>query len=290
VLANYNLTTNFHPISSAVAPPTTDFYGNPRPASGFNPGAVEFVAGSSGGCTVEVSPSTLAFGNQNDGTTSTQDVTIQNLCGATSATGGTFTFGGGTPQPFTRVTTGTFPAGAPNCTATLLAGASCTIKVQFLPTTSTTYSRTLTVVYGAGVTVSGSPVTLTGTGTAVATLSFTGATHGTLSTLSGVRTLTFTIPTGRAAVTSVVTLTNSGGLPLAITAETLAANMGGLFSITGTSCSFTTALAPGGTCTVSIQYATPTARPTLPNMGTLAVANNGSSATGGVTDLMLSAR
>ena len=250
------------------------------------------MAGTSGGCTVEVSPSTLAFGSQNDGTTSTQNVTIQNLCGATSATGGAFTFGGGTPQPFSRVTTGTFPTGAPNCGTTLAAGASCTIKVAFTPPSAatTTYSRTLTVAYGGGVTVTGSPVALTGTGTAVPTLSFTSATHGTLSTVGGLRTLTFTIPTPRAAVTSVVTVTNTGSAPLSITAETLALNTGGLYSITATTCSFTTALAAGGTCTISIRYATPTTRPASPDLGTLSVANNGSGAVSGATPLALSAR
>jgi len=239
---------------------------------------------------VAVSPSTLAFGSEGDGTTSaTQNVTIHNGC-TTSATGGSFTLGGGTPQPFARVTTGTFPAGAPNCGATLAANASCTIKVDFAPPSAATYSRTLTVAYGAGITVTGSPVTLTGTGTAVGKLSFTSATNGTLTTLLGLPTLRFTIPTPRAAVTSVLTVTNTGGGPLTITAETLALNIGGLYSITAQTCTTLSPLAANGTCTISVRYATPTTLPFLPDLGLLDVANTGSGTTGGTSDLLLDAQ
>jgi len=188
--------------------------------------------------------------------------------------------------------TGAFPTGAPNCGATLAGNASCTIKVDFAPPSAatTTYTRTLTVAYGAGVTVTGSPVTLTGTGTAVGTLSFTSATNGTLGTVLGVRTLTFTIPTPRATVTSVVTVTNTGAGPLTITAENLALNIGGRYSITAQTCTTASPLAANGTCTISIAYATPATRPALPDIGLLTAANNGSGTAGGVTGLGLSAQ
>jgi hypothetical protein len=238
--------------------------------------------------TATVTPTTLAFGNQADGTTSTaQTLTVTNTSNIALA-GGTFTLGGGTPQPFSR------PVGAAGgtCGATLALGASCTINVVFTPpvvTTTTSYSRTLAVAY-TSATVTGSPVTLTGTGTPVGTLSFTSATNGTLSTALGVRTLTFTIPTPRAPVTSVVTITNTGGASLRITAETLAINLGGLYSITGTTCSFTIPLAVNGTCTASIRYATPATRPLIPDIGLATLANNGSGTTGGNTGLALSAQ
>jgi len=128
-------------------------------------------------------------------------------------------------------------------------------------------------------------VTLTGTGTAVGTLSFTSATNGTLGTVLGLRTLTFTIPTPRAQVTSVVTVTNTGLGSLAITAETLALNIGGLYSVTAQTCTTASPLAANGTCTVSIRYATPAAA-TL-DIGLLNVTNNGSGTLGGVTGLGL---
>jgi hypothetical protein len=291
--ANYAPAAAMDTIPVAQPHPALDFFGNPRPDSGnktaFDPGAIEVQGTGTGGggtTTATVSPSPLAFGSHNDGTSTILNLTVANT-GTSALAGGTFTFGGGTPQPFTRVTTGTFPAGAPNCGAGLAVGASCTIKVQFAPTTAVAFSRTLTVTY-TGATVTGSPVTLTGTGVAVGTLTFTSATNGTLGTVLGVRTLTFTIPTSRAAVTSVVTITNSGAGSLQITADAIA--MGSQFSIAGTTCSFTTPLAPAGTCTVSIHYATPTTRPVLPNVGLETETNTGSGTTGGVTGLALDAQ
>jgi hypothetical protein len=130
----------------------------------------------------------------------------------------------------------------------------------------------------------------TGGGGGQGTLSFTSATNATLGSLLGIRTLTFTIPTPRAPVTSVITITNTGTGSLQITAENLPLNIGGLYSITGTTCSFTTPLAANGTCTVSVRYATPTTRPILPDIGTLSVANNGTGTTGGNSTLVLSAQ
>src|SRR6202007_703463 len=106
-----------------------DFFGNPRPdpavPNAFDPGAVEFqgrgTGGGGGSATATVTPSPLAFGNWASGTTSIPlNLTVTNI-GTVGLAGGTFTFGAVTPAgaTFTRVTTGTFPAGAPNCTATL---------------------------------------------------------------------------------------------------------------------------------------------------------------------------
>jgi len=242
--------------------------------------------------TATVTPNPLAFGNQAIGTASgPKTLTVTNT-GNVGLAGGTFTFAGGTPQPFTRATL--LQGGAGTCGATLAVGASCTYNVVFTPATGTAngtaFSRTLTVAY-TGATVTGSPVTLTGTAVTPGTLSFTAATNGTLGTFLGVRTLTFTIPTPRAPVTSVVTVTNTGAGSLQIAAETLSINIGGLYSVTGTTCSFTTPLAPAGTCTISVRYATPTTTPGTPDLGALAVANNGSgTALGGNSFLALSAQ
>jgi hypothetical protein len=122
------------------------------------------------------------------------------------------------------------------------------------------------------------------------TLSLTSATNGTLGTALGQRTLTFTIPTPRAPVTSVVTVTNTGTAPLQITAENLSLNIGGLYTVPANTCSFTTPLAVGGTCTFSVRYATPATLPLLPDIGLLGVANNGSGTIGGSTLLGLIAR
>ena len=148
-------------------------------------------------------------------------MTVTNT-GNVNLTGGTFTFGGGAPQPFSRATFG--QGGGGTCGTTLNVGASCTYNVVFTPANgtvnATAFSRILTVSY-TNATVTGSPVTLTGTGVTPGTLSFSSATNGTLSTIFGVRTLTFAIPTPRAPVTSVVTVSNVGAGSLQITADAL---------------------------------------------------------------------
>src|SRR3989475_3054150 len=121
-------------------------------------------------------------------------------------------------------------------------------------------------------------------------LSITSATNGTLGSVLGVPTFTFTIPAPRAPVTSVVTVTNSGSAPLQITAENLLLNVGGLYTVPANTCSFTTPLAVGGTCTFSVGDATPANPPGLPDIGALAVVNDGSGTIGGSTPLALVAR
>ncbi len=123
-------------------------------------------------------------------------------------------------------------------------------------------------------------VTFTVVSATAGTLSYTSATNGTLSTISGLRTLAFAIPSPRAAVTSVVTVTNTGTAPLQITTEWLSLNPSGLFSVTGTTCSYTTPLAVNGTCTISVRYATPATQPALPNLATLDANNLGSNRNG----------
>ena len=286
-LGNYSILAGSPAINNGTAThaPSTDFFGTTRPqGSGFDIGAVEFVAGGGGGgsTSASVSPTALNFGELTRGTTSlAMTVTVTNT-GTTALAGGTFTFGGGTPQPFARATA--LQGGPGTCSATLAVGVSCTVNVVFSPAVTaangTAFSRTLTVAY-TGATVTGSPVTLTGTALARGSgaLTFSAASNGTLATLLGVRTLTFTIPTPRAPVTSVVTVTNSGTGPLQITAESLPINVGGLYSITGTTCSFTTPLAAGGTCTVSLGYAAAATRPTFPDVGAFGAPNNGAAGT-----------
>jgi hypothetical protein len=283
---------DYVPVSATNLPTATipalalDFFGNKRPDTGntakFDVGAIEYVAAVVPG-TATVSPTTLAFGNETvGGTTALKTITVTNT-GAVALAGGTFTFSAGTP--FTRATAA--QGGAGTCGVTLAAGANCTYNVVFHPTAATSYSVTLAVAY-TGATVTGSPVTLTGTGTPQGTLTFTSATNGTLGTVLGARTLTFTIPTPRAPVTSVVTITNTGAAPLQITAESLTVNIGGRYSITAQTCTAASPLAAGGTCTVSIRYATPTTRPTFADIGAASVTNNGT--TGPTTSLVLSAQ
>jgi hypothetical protein len=217
--------------------------------------------------TATVSPNPLAFGNWPAGTTSAVKLLTVTNTGNSALAGGTFTFGGGTPQPFSRVTTGTFPAGAPNCGAALAVGASCTIKVQFAPATATTFSRTLTVAY-TGATVTGSPVTLTGTGT-------TGRATITLTPNPLTINLAHNVLTG----TGTVTLTNtSPANGPQLTVNTVAATGGSILTyffstgaLAGPDTCTGAAIAPGGSCVISVRFTNVTSPRGVTRTGTLTV-------------------
>jgi len=218
--------------------------------------------------TASVSPTSLAFGNWATGTTSNvQTVTVINT-GNVGLAGGTYTFGGGTPQPFSRVA-GT--AGG-TCGATLAVNASCTINVVFTaPTTTGAFSRTLAVAY-TGATMTGSPVTLTGTSV---------ATRAAL-TISP-NPLRITLATGANSGSGTITLTNSA---LAGGAQVLVGNItvsGGslttyFFGVpTATNnCSGVT-LAPQGTCTVRVTFTNTNAARGADRSGTITFNDNGAS-------------
>jgi hypothetical protein len=218
--------------------------------------------------TAYVTPTALAFGNWATGTTSpVQTVTVTNT-GNSALAGGGFTI----PAPFSRVITGTFPSGAPNCAAALPVGASCTLKVQFTPIAATAYSLNLAVAY-TGATVTGSPVALTGTGVAArATVSIT-PNPLTITLPSGTRTgtatvtLTNTAPAGTGAQTTVSSFAVSGG-----TSSTWffnAANAAIPDTCTGTT------LVPGESCTVGVRFTNATSPRGVNRAGTITFTNNG---------------
>jgi hypothetical protein len=194
--------------------------------------------------TATVTPSPLAFGNWFVSTTSgALTLTVTNT-GNTALAGGTYTFGGGTPQPFSRPT-GT--AGG-TCGATLAVGATCTINVVFsAPTTAGSFSRTLTVAY-TGATVTPTPVTLTGTGV---------SSRATVS----ISPLTIILPTGVNTGTGTVTLTNTAalGTGASMTVSGVTASGGSLLTyifnvVLGSDNCTGSTLAPGATCTVGVRF------------------------------------
>jgi hypothetical protein len=232
--------------------PANDYFGNPRKNGFVDAGAVEFTTGGGGGggAAATVSPTSLAFGNWAAGTTSNPMLVTVTNSGTTTLAGGAFTIAG---AQFSRVTTGTFPAGAPNCAAGLAVGASCTVKVAFsapLAGAPANFNGTLTVAY-TGATITGSPVALSGSSV---------TTQAAVSILPN--PLTITLPTGAITGTSTVTLTNTaaaGGSSVAVTGVSVSGgsiltyffNVGafaGPDNCTGTN------LAPGGSCTVTVRF------------------------------------
>jgi hypothetical protein len=252
VLGNYALAAGSPAIDSVPLNATTlltnlsalamDFFGNPRPDPAnpnyFDVGAVEFAAVTPVQ-TVTVTPTSLTFANQVAGTTSAvQTITISNTGNAT-LTGGAYTFGGGTPQPFARAA----GAAGGTCTATIAAGASCTYNVVFSPAAAGSFSRTLTFA-ASGWTVTGSPVALNGTSSAVA-VAFSAPTP---SLVTGTTT----------AHSGTVTVTNNSGAAITLASAPTVQKVGvagGTFTIgAGGTCTSGSTVAAGGTCTIVVNY------------------------------------
>ncbi len=209
--------------------------------------------------TASVTPTSLAFPNTIVGSTSAAlTLTVTNT-GSGALAGGAFTFGGGTPQPFSRSTTS--PG---TCGATLGVGANCTVNVVFAPGTATAFSRTLTVAY-TGATVTPASVTLTGTGLAsVTTATLTPTTWSPSETRTCPGNFLQAIACA-AGPTQTFTLTNTGNVQMTGIAQGV---LGGTspadYAIVPflSSCGpagggqlvSTTTLTPGATCAVTVQF------------------------------------
>jgi len=185
-----------------------------------------------------VSPSSLSFGNQTIGITSTaQAVTLSNTGGATLTVSG-------------LAASGDFAQGN-NCGSTLAAGASCTINVTFTPSVSGARTGTLTITDNA----SGSPQTAsligTGVSAAAASLSPSSLSFGNQ-------------PVGTTSVARTITLSNTGGTVFSLTSIVASGDF-----VQGNNCGST--LATGASCTINVTF-TPTVSGT--RSGTLTVTDN----------------
>jgi len=275
VLANYALAAgspaiDFIPTSQTLpsgALPTLaiDFFGNPRPDAGnathIDVGAVEFQAAAPA-AVASVTGGPLAFGNVPINTTSGPRQLVLHNTGGAGLTGIALAFTG----PYSRPT-GT--AGG-TCGTTLGAGTTCTINVVFSPTALGSAPGSLAIA--ASVTVTGSPVTLSGTGVAqVMTARFAPATWTTAATRgcspSSCPAQLFTLTnTGNVTLTGITQGTITGATEFSVIRlmSTCGPAVGGqMMGIT--------TLAPGASCVITGTFAPPTGDTTGTKNATLSV-------------------
>ena len=220
-----------------------------------------FIKGGSLSSTVvSLSPTGLAFGNQNvGGSSAAQTVTLTNvgtaaLSGVSVAT---------SSSVFTQTNT---------CAADVAPGANCTISVKFAPTAAGPVQGSLTITDSAGD--SPQPVSLSGTGIS-----------GAFASISPLSLVFGPQATGTTSPAQKITVTNTGTSVLNVTAITAA---GTDFAETDNCVDFT--IQPTNSCMISVTW-TPSAGTTPPEMGMLTITdnaqNNGTqtlSLTGGVTN------
>jgi hypothetical protein len=198
---------------------------------GLDTVAVNSTAAAS--TTVSASPTSLTFGTTNVGATSAaQVVTVKNT-GTTAVTFNSFTF------------TGTYASSyllsAKTCTTSLAVGASCTLSVEFKPTTAGTLGANLAIADNA----TGSPQSIPLSGTATQPSSTTVAFSPT--------SLTFpSTAVGATSAAQVVTLKNTGTTAVTINSYTFAGTYASSYVLTARTCG--TSLAVGASCTLSVAF------------------------------------
>jgi hypothetical protein len=217
--------------------------------------------------TISVSPTSIDFGTQLVGVPSTEQfVTVTN--NTASAIGLTLppTTTGTNPADFVGAADGTTP-----CTASLAAGASCSIGVTFTPSVAAAETATLNIVDASDGPNHPMLVALSGNGSA--------STPSILVTPSSL-----TLPGALLTTTSsgTVSISNTGNTPLSIASITTPA---GLFTETSMTApcnmgAFPIVIAPGGpACVVTVTFAPLAATAPGPVPGTLTITQTGGTVT-----------
>ena len=240
--ANCTISVTFTPAASGSRTASLSITDN---ASG-SPQAVS-LSGTGTAPVDPLSPTSLAFGSQSVGTTSAaQTVTLSNTGNAAlSITGLALT--GTNASDFAQTNT---------CGSSVAAGSSCTISVTFKPSASGSRTASVSITDNA----SGSPqtVTLSGTGTAaLASLSATSLAFGNE-------------PIDVTSTAQTVTLSNTGNAALSITGLALTGTNASDFAQTNTCGS---SVAAGANCTIAVMF-TPSVTGT--EAASLSIADNSS--------------
>lgn len=183
-----------------------------------------------------VSPGALSFSQSVGSTSNAQTVTVSNT-GNAALTLGTVAIGGTQAAEYQIAGGSTCVAGA-----SVAANASCVVLLSFTPAAIGTRSASLSISHNAAA--SPSAVALNGTGTA--------APQAAISLNASA--ITFSAQTvGSSSTPRSVTVSNSGSAPLSLSALTLTGSAAVDFARSGT-CSTTTPLAAGGSCTVVFAF------------------------------------
>jgi hypothetical protein len=135
-------------VTVTFAPTATGSYSGSLVVAGVMGSQIVTLTGTGTAVVLAVTPTKLAFGSLVMGDDTTLPITVSN---ATAVSFGVKSI----------VLTGASFSQTNNCPATLAAGSSCIITVQFAPSAVRTYSGRVTVTDGTGRTY---VVTLSGTG------------------------------------------------------------------------------------------------------------------------------
>ncbi|MCC6997681.1 MAG: choice-of-anchor D domain-containing protein [Deltaproteobacteria bacterium] len=224
--ASCNIGVRFQPTSTGAKVGTLNISATPGGAAlamlsgnGIPPSALTFT------------PANLDLGNQLQGTSGTpMRLTVTNTGGATS--GAVTVALGGTAA-------GEFAIAAQTCNGMTLAPAgTCTVDISFRPTSRGSKNASLNLTASPG-------------GPAAASLMGTGQSPALLAVLPTSNAFG-NVPTGSSSSAATFTITNSGDVNSGVPAVTLGGTHMNQFSTSANGC--TTALAPGGMCTVRVTF------------------------------------
>ena len=222
--ANCAVSVTFKPAATGVRSATVTLTDN----AASSPQTVA-LSGTGTASAVSISPSSVAFGNQTVGTTSTgQTVTLANT-GSADLSITSIAVSGSNASNFAQTN---------NCGSTVAASANCTISVTFTPSRTGSRSASITITDGAA----GSPhtVALSGTGTTtVASVSPTSISYGSYSV-------------GSSSSARTVTLRNTGTATMNVSSIAVTGTNATDFTQTN-GCGST--LAAGSSCTISVTFA-----------------------------------
>jgi FtsP/CotA-like multicopper oxidase with cupredoxin domain len=210
-------------------------------------------------------PATLAFNPQLQGVSTTQTVTLSNT-GNMDLTINSIVLGGTNANQFTI---------GNGCGATLAAGATCPITVNFLPTSAGAKTATITVTDNSNLAANSTQVvTLSGTGV-IATGTLTPVSNNFGTIVTGLSTSPATL----------FTLTNTTAFPITLTAIPTLIGANNQFAIASNTCTVAASLAANnGTCTVGVIFK-PTTNGTKNATLSVALPNGGVTQTAALTGI-----